>query len=311
MVRATKLVSPTPGDPPSGPPLRRRLSAPDSVDLTASSLEKPTIATLGDAHETTTRTHRSVTTIAPLLAQMEALRATRGSPGEETAVPTVASLEKAPLEGGDDEEGSFEDPVKKSVLARVAYWMGLPIFVANRVAVPLLDERYDWRLVLVQPTLAICWILFSFGQIGARLSIGSAKVPVVAFAIPLGMLLSLAFYRRMARDPDQPQFYLFFLLLSMITAVSTIYLVSLELVAILTTLGIALSIPQEFVGLSVLAWGNGVADTVSDVTVAQMGVPGMAIGAIFGGPVMNIVLGIGLSYTFVRFHTMFLFSAVL
>jgi sodium/potassium/calcium exchanger 6 len=39
-------------------------------------------------------------------------------------------------------------------------------------------------------------------------------------------------------------------------------------------------------------------DAVSDIVVARQGAPKMAIGAIFGGPLLNILIGLGIAFTF-------------
>ena len=49
--------------------------------------------------------------------------------------------------------------------------------------------------------------------------------------------------------------------------------------------------------LQVLAWGNSIGDFVSNLTMARQGFPRMAVGAAFGGPMMNILIGIGVSCT--------------
>lgn len=48
-------------------------------------------------------------------------------------------------------------------------------------------------------------------------------------------------------------------------------------------------------GITVLAWGNSIGDFVSNLTVAKQGFPQMAIGACFGGPALNLLLGVGVS----------------
>ena len=40
-----------------------------------------------------------------------------------------------------------------------------------------------------------------------------------------------------------------------------------------------------------------VADLVADYTMAKQGYPGMAISACFGGPLLNLLLGIGIPFT--------------
>ena len=47
-------------------------------------------------------------------------------------------------------------------------------------------------------------------------------------------------------------------------------------------------------GLTLLAWGNSAGDLVTNLAVAKAGFPGMAIAGSYGGPLFNILLGIGL-----------------
>ncbi|KAG2531623.1 hypothetical protein JM18_001632 [Phytophthora kernoviae] len=51
---------------------------------------------------------------------------------------------------------------------------------------------------------------------------------------------------------------------------------------------------NSLLGLTVLAWGNSVGDLITDVSVARAGFPQMAIAGCFGGPVFNVLLGLGL-----------------
>ncbi|KAH8918628.1 hypothetical protein BT69DRAFT_1338011 [Atractiella rhizophila] len=50
-------------------------------------------------------------------------------------------------------------------------------------------------------------------------------------------------------------------------------------------------------GLTIFAMGNSLGDFVANVTIARMGFPVMAISACFGGPMLNILFGVGLSGT--------------
>ncbi|KAK3062147.1 hypothetical protein LTR53_019496, partial [Teratosphaeriaceae sp. CCFEE 6253] len=52
---------------------------------------------------------------------------------------------------------------------------------------------------------------------------------------------------------------------------------------------------HAIMGLTIFAVGNSLGDLVADVTVARLGYPVMALSACFGGPMLNILLGIGLS----------------
>ena len=75
-----------------------------------------------------------------------------------------------------------------------------------------------------------------------------------------------------------------------------------EMVSIFKALGVILNVPEAILGLTVFAVGNSLNDLAANVTVAQHRHPVMALSACFGGPLLNILLGISISgfYIFVK-----------
>ena len=71
-----------------------------------------------------------------------------------------------------------------------------------------------------------------------------------------------------------------------------------EVVAVLQTFGHMFGLSDAIIGLTVFAVGNSLADFVADLSVAAFA-PLMAFAACFGGPMLNILLGVGLSGTYV------------
>ncbi|KAJ5663841.1 Sodium/calcium exchanger membrane region [Penicillium longicatenatum] len=86
----------------------------------------------------------------------------------------------------------------------------------------------------------------------------------------------------------------FLSLLGFLVAISWIATIATEVVSLLKTLGVILDISDSLLGLTVFAVGNSLGDLVADITVARLGYPVMALSACFGGPMLNILLGIGL-----------------
>jgi len=76
-----------------------------------------------------------------------------------------------------------------------------------------------------------------------------------------------------------------------------------KLVSLLGFLGIVLRIPNYIMGLTVLAWGNSMADLSANVTMARKGLANMAITACFAGPVFNILIGLGAGFSVLRNST--------
>lgn len=55
-------------------------------------------------------------------------------------------------------------------------------------------------------------------------------------------------------------------------------------------------IPDAYLGLTVLAWGNSVGDTITNASVASRGLAKMAITGCFAGQYFNMSLGLGLAF---------------
>ncbi|PWN49792.1 hypothetical protein IE53DRAFT_387956 [Violaceomyces palustris] len=68
-----------------------------------------------------------------------------------------------------------------------------------------------------------------------------------------------------------------------------------EVVSILQTVGLIVGLSDAILGLTVFAVGNSLGDLVANVTIARLGHPVMAISACFAGPLLNLLLGIGIS----------------
>ncbi|CAI7640511.1 unnamed protein product [Penicillium viridicatum] len=86
----------------------------------------------------------------------------------------------------------------------------------------------------------------------------------------------------------------FLSLLGFLVAMSWIATIATEIVSLLKTLGVILDISDSLLGLTVFAVGNSLGDLVANITFARLGYPVMALSACFGGPMLNILLGIGL-----------------
>lgn len=68
-----------------------------------------------------------------------------------------------------------------------------------------------------------------------------------------------------------------------------------QVVAVLKALAVIMNMSHAIMGLTIFAVGNSLGDLVADITVARLGYPIMALSACIGGPMLNILLGIGLS----------------
>ncbi|KAJ7593056.1 Sodium/calcium exchanger protein-domain-containing protein [Mycena floridula] len=75
-----------------------------------------------------------------------------------------------------------------------------------------------------------------------------------------------------------------------------------EVVNVLQTFGFIFGLSDAIIGLTVFAVGNSLADLVANMSVAVFA-PIMGFSACFGGPMLNILLGVGLSGSYVISQT--------
>ncbi|PHH85104.1 hypothetical protein CDD83_885 [Cordyceps sp. RAO-2017] len=110
---------------------------------------------------------------------------------------------------------------------------------------------------------------------------------VVSLALLGTLLLTTAEHKR-------PRFHYLLCFMGFVISIAWISTVAGEVVGVLKAFGIVLGISEALLGLTIFAAGNSIGDLVADITVARLGYPVMALSACFGGPMLNILLGIGI-----------------
>lgn len=97
-------------------------------------------------------------------------------------------------------------------------------------------------------------------------------------------------------SPSKPPRYRYLIcFLGFVVSIAWISTIANEVVGVLKAFGVILGISDAILGLTIFAVGNSLGDLVADITVAKLGYPVMALSACFGGPMLNILMGIGVS----------------
>ena len=113
------------------------------------------------------------------------------------------------------------------------------------------------------------------------------------------ILLAILLVTTSASRPPQHRYLLCFL--GFVVSIAWISTIAGEVVGVLKAFGVILGISDAILGLTIFAVGNSLGDLVADITVARLGYPVMALSACLGGPMLNILLGIGLSGLYMTF----------
>jgi len=88
-----------------------------------------------------------------------------------------------------------------------------------------------------------------------------------------------------------------------IVAATWIDFIADQLVSLLAFVGIVSKIPSSVMGLTILAWGNSMADLSANLTMARKGLANMAMTACFAGPVFNILIGLAWGFSALESET--------
>ena len=148
---------------------------------------------------------------------------------------------------------------------------------------------------------------------------------VKVWQLTLNASLLLALVVALTSRSTPPPYHTAFAFAGFVIAIVWIYAIANELVTLLKAFGVMFGLTDAILGLTVLAWGNSIGDLeigsskfkcfyknarvqkttlpycagdmIADVAMAKRGSPRMGFSAAFGGPLFNMLLGIGLPFT--------------
>ncbi|KAF9359000.1 hypothetical protein BGX26_000406 [Mortierella sp. AD094] len=121
---------------------------------------------------------------------------------------------------------------------------------------------------------------------------------IILIALGIGIAMSGVIYIS-STEEKPPRFYEALAFVGFLVGMTWIFLVANEVVGILQAFGMILGIGDAILGLTVFAMGNSLGDLVANITIAKMGYPRVAFSACFGGPLLNMLLGVGISGAYV------------
>ncbi|DBA03517.1 TPA: hypothetical protein N0F65_011418 [Lagenidium giganteum] len=169
--------------------------------------------------------------------------------------------------------------------------------------VPLLETDTWSRTAVSVSVITIPLFLLAMSGFWNE-DVGERKVPawVVAGTCGVSGAVVVSFTTHRSRPPTSLAYTLVLLAMAFVSCVCWIYAIASELMAVLIAIGTITHANNSILGLTVLSWGNSVGDLMTNVSVARAGFPEMAIAGCFGGPVFNILLGLGLPMGYAFLH---------
>ncbi|KAG0252639.1 hypothetical protein BG011_006859 [Mortierella polycephala] len=161
------------------------------------------------------------------------------------------------------------------------------------------ESRYDgWSRTATTVQMFLVPI-FIAAVVSSAAEEGYIAIPL---ALCVGAVLSFLI-RRFSTEELPPRFYGALCFVGFLVAITWIFLVANEVVGILQAFGMIFGVSDAILGLTIFAMGNSLGDLVANITIARMGFPRMAFSACFGGPLLNMLLGVGISGTYMTIKT--------
>ncbi|XP_067932432.1 mitochondrial sodium/calcium exchanger protein-like [Watersipora subatra] len=191
-----------------------------------------------------------------------------------------------------------EEWMDKKWYGKVYMIVKAPIQFILTITCPVVDEeseKNNWNrhLSALQILIGPIFSIFATNQYGVMLG---DKFPLWAlFLCVFAVLSALSFYTSSNATP--PKWHKALSFLGFIVACVWIYCIANEIVNILQLFGVFFRISDAILGLTLLAWGNSIGDLIADTALARRGYPRIGISACFGGPLFNLLIGVGLPFT--------------
>jgi len=185
---------------------------------------------------------------------------------------------------------------EKSTRDKFFFIFEAPSNLARNLTIPLVsDTQWNRFFLILNPTFAPLFAIF----VTKTFFFSVSGFPLWGIVLISGVVLSVIVAFTTV-DHKPPKYMIIFILFGFLISAMWMYLISGELVSLLRTFGHILRLEDPILGITILGIGNSIVDLVADLIVAKQGFASMAIGGCFGGPAFNLLLGLGISTTYMN-----------
>lgn len=170
----------------------------------------------------------------------------------------------------------------------------IPLTLARDLSMPAVNQDEYIKYMMCCTPISSVFIVISLLDYW-EIILGSKFL--IIFFLFIIILTTICFYYLL--DPlkfteNKPLIFIL-CIYKFIVSIVWIYASSQILIDILQFYGFLFNIPESFLGLTVLAFGNSLSDASLDVSLAQKGFGEMALAGTLSGPLFNLLFGLGLS----------------
>nr|CAG4716577.1 unnamed protein product [Naegleria fowleri] len=185
---------------------------------------------------------------------------------------------------------------EKSLFSKIFFILfeGWTLLIRN-LTIPKADPE-DWSKFFACISMIFMPPFATFATGYITLTLPNTSFPVWALTLIIGCVFSLIIFFT-SRRGKSPRYHFIFVFLAFIMSILWIYIIANEMVDLLTSLGVILQVSDAILSITVLSWGNSLSDLVADVLIARQGFVEMALGGVYGGPLLNLLIGLGIAAT--------------
>ncbi|KAJ2349894.1 hypothetical protein GGF43_004350, partial [Coemansia sp. RSA 2618] len=156
---------------------------------------------------------------------------------------------------------------------------------------------FEWAEVVVSYVRSVVSTAFLCGTLYFNGRLPQTSSSSVLFAVGIGIAGVSLFANYMSRISPLRSYWMQFVPCTVGFASGLVWVAMIadEIVSITQALGLIFGMSEEILGLTIVGFGNSLGDLVTNLTLAQMGYPMMALSACFGGPMLCLLLGVGVA----------------
>lgn len=195
-------------------------------------------------------------------------------------------------------EAEIIEAPKRSIPQKIFDYTAFPFVKLFRHTIPILtisEYEGDYKPALAQLLELLTSLLISPFIISYALYPDSSFLTKLLLIFPTMGLTYFSYHSLIRSSNPSTLIKCMISLLGVAASISWISIIATEIISILTLISSLAHIKPSALGITIFALGNSTGDLISCIVITRMGYPLMALAACIGGPLLNMLLGIGMS----------------
>jgi len=179
---------------------------------------------------------------------------------------------------------------QKNIVGRILSYLVIPFVIIRNISIPpCTPDRWSKPILILQPFLCSLLLIWQFNCIGFLDGPLSWGIFIVLASAASGILYKITRSSRPPRGIGG----LLLIAVAFVSACVWINLVANIFVDFTSLLSVFSNFPQNYLGLTLVAWGNSTNDLFVDSALARKGLGQIAASGVVAGQFFNLALGFG------------------